>query len=166
MLLSLALFGLLIWWTNTPKRPSYDAWLAAYNASEQRFVLDFSADMTIDALAYDHITVSDTLNHHLQLLALAFPDIRQDARLDACCPGLDTDALSVRASVQLRFGSRARRSAFLTALQAVEGLHLHDQQALATGFSGRGSLDLDIPGSAARLRVSDMGFRVQHAELL
>jgi hypothetical protein len=166
MVLSLALFGLLVYWTNTPKRPSNDLWLAEYNASSQRFVLDFSADLHIDALDYDHIVVNDTLNHHLQRLALAFPEIRQDARLDACCPGTDAGQTSYHAQLRLRFVSPQERSAFLSALQAFGGLRLHDRKSSAAGFNGHASLDLDIPGRDARLRMHGIAFQVQHSELL
>lgn len=163
--LSFALFGLLVWWTNTPKRPNQDAWLSEYRDASKPYVLELKADLFVDALAYDHITVSDTLSHHVGLLAMALPDVTQESRLDGYDLGAGSDALAYRASLRLRFGSRAQRNAFALALEQQHTLlQLQDQQAVPGGMYGRAALNLDIPGSDARLKIQDIDFQVLHAE--
>jgi hypothetical protein len=166
ILLSLALFGLLIWWTNTPKRPRQDFWEAGHAATPTPWQLDLKADMLIDGLAYDHVAVADTFSHQLGLLALAFPEVRQDWKLDACCPGEEGGDVAYHAALKLHFSSRAARSAFLLGLQAVEGWRIQDQRALPTGVSGHAALALDMPSGEGQLRVQDVRFQLRHAEAL
>lgn len=164
-LLSLGLFGLLVWWTNTPKRPQWDGWHDA--VASQQWELDLDAAMEIDALAYDHLSVADTLSHHLGLLAMTLPHVGQDWHLDACCPGADNGTdIRYRASLKLRFPSMEDRSAFLLGLQGLEQLAVHERHALADGMAGHAALALDMPGSARQLLIPDVNFRVRHGNVL
>lgn len=162
ILLSLGLFGLLVWWTNTPKRPYSDPWLAEISGATP-WELDLEAAMAIDGLAYDHLSVADTLSHHLGLLAMALPHVRQDWRLDACCPGAENGTdIRYRASLKLHFPSMEGRSAFLLGLQQLEQLSLGERHALADGVTGHAALTLDMPGRPAQLLIPDVNFRVRH----